>query len=497
VSYPGGGQWQPNNPNQPGSGPFPAQPGGYPQQGYGQQPGGYPQTGPQGFPQTGPQGFPQTGPQGYPQTGPQGFPQQAQFGQQPQYGGVPGYGPEVPKKRGKGPIIGAIAAVVVVALGVGATIFALNSSGGAGQGGEDNPTQAATNLVDSLSQGDVLGVLESLTPAESALLVDFNAKTTQRLKELKVYKEDADPNKLHGASVEAKDLKYDEAGAEKVNDHLTITKLVGGTVSLHADVTELPLTEEFMEAAFPDGVNSQPADETIDIAQVVEASGEPIRIATVKVDDKWYPSLFYTVADYALLEADLEWPSKPIANNGAGSAQEAVEEMVQAAINSDIERVIELLPPDEMGALHDAGPALLDQMGTPPPSEVEVTKLDTESTEAETGGQRVMLKEVEVKVDGQTYRVAKDGDCYMAEGEGETQKICADDLGAQMGGDADPELQEAMSHLASGLLKNTGVVATEVDGKWYVSPLRTYMELGLTALSDLTPEDVIALVSAG
>jgi hypothetical protein len=39
------------------------------------------------------------------------------------------------------------------------------------------------------------------------------------------------------------------------------------------------------------------------------------------------------------------------------------------------------------------------------------------------------------------------------------------------------------------------VVATEVDGKWYVSPLRTYSELGLSALSDLTPEDVIALVS--
>lgn len=498
MTYPPGGQWQPNNPNQPGSGPFPAQPGGgYPQQGYGQQPG-YPQQ-PGGYPQTGPQGMPQqpqTGPQGFPQqTGPQGF--QQPYGQQPNYGGLSYGEPPAPKKRGKGPIIGAIAAVLVVALGVAATVYVLNRSE-AGQGGEDNPTQAATNLVNSLSQGDVLGVLESLTPGESSLLVDFNARTTQRLKELKVYKDDADPNKLHGASVQAANLKYDEKGAEKVNDHLTITKLIGGTVAFHADVSELPLTDEFMQAAFPDGVNSEPTDEKVDIAEVVKETGEPIRIATVKVDDKWYPSLFYTVADYALLEADLKWPDKPIANNGAASADDAVKEMVQAAINSDLERVIELLPPDEMGALHDAGPALLEQMGTQAPAQVEVTKLETESTEAETGGMRVMLKEVEVKADGQTYRVVKEGDCYTAEAEGETQQLCADDIAAEMGGSGmAPELQAAMSHLASGLLKNTGVVATEVDGKWYVSPLRTYSELGLTALSDLTPEDVIALVTAG
>lgn len=492
MTYPGsGGPWQPNDPNQqnPGSG-YPQQ-GGYPQGGYPQQGGyqqGYPQTGPQGFPQTGPQGFPQTGPQGFPQTGPQ----PAQPGM-----GYPGFEPPAQKKGRKGPIIGAIAAVLVVALGVAATIFVLNRSS-SDQAGQDNPTQAATNLVNSLSQGDVLGVLESLTPAESALLVDFNAKTTERLKELKVYKEDADPNKLHGATVEAKDLKYDESAAEKVNDHLTITKLIGGTVAFHADVSELPLTEEFMQAAFPDGLSSESTDETIDIAEVVEKSGEPIRIATVKHDGKWYPSLFYTIADYALQDMDAEWPAKPIANNGAGSAEDAVKEMVQAAINSDMERVIELLPPDEMGALHDAGPVLLENMGDAPATGVEITKLETEVTDAETGGKKVLLSELEATADGEAFKVRKDGECYLAEADGESQQLCAKDLGAELGGSGmDPAVQEALTNLASGLMKNTGVVATEFDGKWYVSPLRTYTELGLSAISDLTAEDVIALVTMG
>jgi hypothetical protein len=493
VSYPGaGGPWQPNDPNQPGSGQFPAQPG-YPQQGY---PQGYPQ---QGYPQSGPQptqqypGY-QTGPQPTQQyPGYQAGPQQPGlgYGQQPNFGGLG----TPPRKRGKGPVIGAVAAVLVVAVGVATTIFVLNRSS-QDDAGKANPTEAATNLVNSLSKGDVLGVLESLTPAESSLLVDFNAKSTDRLKELQVYKDDADPNKLHGASIEAKNLKYDEKNAEKVNDHLTITKLIGGTVSLHADVNELPFTEDFMDAAFPDGVNSQPTDEQIDVAKVVRETGQPIRIATVNVDGKWYPSLFYTIADYALQDEHKQWPSQSIANKGADDAEGAVKEMVQAAINADAERVIELLPPDEMGALHDAGPALLEEMGAQRPSGVEVTQLDTEVTDAESGGQKVMLSEIQVTADGQTYHVKKDGDCYNAEGEGQSERLCAGDLATEMGNSSmSPDLKQALTNLASGLMKNTGVVATEVDGKWYVSPLRTYTELGLSAISDLTPEDVIALVT--
>jgi len=485
VTYPGsGGAWQPNDPNQPGSGPFPAQPG------YPQQQGGYPQ---QGYPQQGEYQQP-----GYQQ--PAGYP--AQPGYQPTMGyGQPGFGqpPVPPKKRGKGPIIGVISAVLVVAVAAGVTIFMLNRGGGSTDAGEASPTEAATNLVNTLSQGDVAGVLGSLTPAESALLVDFNTKSTERLKELGVYKQDADPDKLHGASVEAKDLKYDEKNAEKVNDHLTITKLVGGKVSLSADINELPFTEEFMRAAFPNGVDGQTStQEQVDIAQVVRETGEPIRIATINVDGEWYPSLFYTAADYALRAAGTEWPAESIPNNGAEDPEAAVKELVQASMASDIERVIELLPPDEMGALHDAGPALLEGMGTPPPAAegVEVTTLETEVTDAESGGKKVLLSELQLTFEGETVTIRKDGDCYVADVQGQQQPLCAEDAATEMGDSGmAPEQRQAVTNLVSGLMRNTGVVVTEFDGKWYVSPLRTYTELGLSAISDLTPEDVLALVS--
>jgi hypothetical protein len=135
-------------------------------------------------------------------------------------------------------------------------------------------------------------------------------------------------------------------------------------------------------------------------------------------------------------------------------------------------------------------------MGPSQPTDVEVTKLETEVADAESGGQKVMLSEVEVIAEGQTYNVKKDGDCYTAEGEGQTEQICAGDAATEMGGtSSSPELQQALTNLMSGLFQNTGVVATEFDGKWYVSPLRTYTELGLSAMSELTAEDVIALVT--
>lgn len=483
MTYPGsGGAWQPNDPNQPGSGQFPAQPG-YPQQGYPQQ-GEYQQPGYQQ-------------PAGYP----------AQPGQQPTMGyaqpawgqpGQPGVPGQPPKKRGKGPIIGVISAVLVIAVAAGVTVFMLNRGGGSTEAGEASPTEAASNLVNTLSQGDVAGVLGSLTPAESALLVDFNAKSTERLKELGVYKQDADPNKLHGAAVEAKDLKYDEKGAEKVNDHLTITKLIGGTVSLSADVNELPFTEEFMQAAFPNGVGGETkASEQVDIAQVVRETGEPIRIATINVDGEWYPSLFYTAADYGLLAANTEWPAEPIANNGGADPEDAVKQLVAASMAADLERVIELLPPDEMGALHDAGPALLEAMGSPPaPAEgVEITTLETEVTDAESGGKKVLLSKLELAIEGQTMTIRRDGDCYVMEAQGQQQPLCAADAAQEMDESMPPEQKQAATNLVSGLMSNTGVVVTEVDGKWYVSPLRTYTELGLSAISDLTSEDVFALVA--
>lgn len=522
----------------------PGQGGQWPQQGGEGQQGGqehpqqqYPPTAQQYYPQTGEQQFyaPQTGEQPQAQYQQQPYPADQQYQQQPyqqqadpqhqqqyaqqgqyqqqysqeQYyaqqqasggyqvppaGGPGGPGAAKPKK---GLIIGLVIALVV-AVGGGVTWFALAQSS---SGGADTPTLAAQNLANTISSGDVVGLLGTLAPAEASLFTDPIEEAAAELKRLEIIRPEADPKALSGMEIKTEGLVFDESQQQQVNDHLTITKLTGGKITVTADFTKIPLTKDFLDAALDaDDVPSGPETETIDIAEEVRKNkGEPVRIATVKVDDAWYPSLLYTIADYALLEEKTEWPAQGIAANGAGSSNDAVKELLQAALDADIKRVIELLPPDEMGALQDAGPAILEAAGKEKPSGAKVLKLETESSSVG-GGTRATLTSLELQgPDGEDFKLSKDNDCYSVTMEGRTERMCASELADLIESEADgsmpPAVKQALTSLGTGILKQgVGVITTEVSGKHYVSPIRTFNEQGMTILRSLQPEDIKALL---
>ncbi|MFF5989517.1 flagellar basal body protein FliL [Prauserella flavalba] len=483
-----------------------------------QQPGGYPPGQPHGGQQ-----YPQQYPgQQYPRDPHAQYPgQQYQYPQQPHpqpfdpaaaqqhgyggYGAFPGQqqsfpvpppaGP--PAKRKRGLIIALVAALVVAGGGV-ASWFAFWQSDSVASGAA-TPDEAAMNFATALGSGDVVGLLGTLTPAEASLFTDPIGDVTGELKRLGVVTQDANPEQITGLRIETENLKFDESQAEQVNDHVTITKLTGGTLTLTSDLSQVPLAGEYrdlaLESADLGGPSTEPETETIDIAEVVRETGEPIRIATVKVGDEWYPSLLYSIADYALLEADAEWPQQAIPANGAGSPDEAVRATVQAALDGDLRRVVELLPPDEMGVLHDVGPVLLDALGEPSPAGVEITRLETENSEV-TGGTRATITALELDVEGQgTFELTKDGDCYAMTVQGQSDRLCADQLAALAAGEADgdlpPELQQILTNVGGGIMEQgLGVVTTEVDGKHYVSPIRTFTEFGMTFLRSMQPEDL-------
>ncbi|WP_236793119.1 flagellar basal body protein FliL [Amycolatopsis sp. GM8] len=425
-----------------------------------------------------------------------GWQQPYQPPQQPWYGYPPGYPPPPPpRRRRRGLIIGLVIALVA-AVGGGTTwyLLAKRATGAA------TPTAAALNLASSISNGDLVGVLDSLAPAEAALFTDPVQDTTKELKRLRVLDENADPNALNGVQIKSEHLTFDEAGAEQVNDHLTITKLTGGTLTVTSDFSRLPVGKKFLDEALPGSARPQgPQTEMIDIAKEVRKTGEPVRIATVRVDGEWYPSLLYTIADYALKDAHEPWPSTSIPAAGASSAKEAVQQMVQAALDADLRRVIELLPPDEMAVLHDVGPAILQAaQGETEPSGARVTDFQAQ-TSAVTGGTRVTLTAVRVEDgDGRVFAAQKMGDCYEVTDEDSSQRMCADDLIDRIGDDAGSvpsDVREVLRHLATGILhQGVGVVTTETGGKYYVSPIRTLTEQGMTVLRSLQPGDIDTLL---
>ena len=500
MTYPGpGGEWSPN----PGG----QQPQGGWQGGYPQQPGGpqYPPTGPQPTaPYSGGQ-FPISQPPiGQPPIGqPYGQPGQP-YGQPmgPGYGQPAYWEPPKPPKRRTGLIIGLIVALVVLAGGGAGAWYAFNRTAAAGSTGSATPQAAATKLVADVGKSDLLGVINDLPPAEAAILRDSMTGSTDQLKRLQVLKPDANPGQSYGTVIHTAGIQFDPSGAQQINDHLAVTKLVAGTITINANMANSGYTDKFRQLVLANGQSGN-STQTLDIGKAVRDQGHPIRIATIKVNGLWYPSLFYSIADAGLQAAGQNWPAQGIPATGAGSADDAVREFVQALLDADFAKAIALTAPDEMAALHDAGPAIVHAAGSPSPSGIKIDSL-TLTDRNVPGGVDAVLASLTLDNNGSKVKISQGGGCYSItdESSGQSQKLCSSDIAGQMqqgaGNLVPPALDKFLKDLSTGLVNGgVGIVATQTGGQWYVSPARTVNELTLSVLNSISADDLSALLQFG
>jgi len=450
---------------------------------------------PQGFPQQG-QGFP-PGPQ-QSQQGPGQFPgQQGPIGWQPQQSGPV-------KKRNLGVIITAV--VVVLAIAAGVTVWLVSRKGNTtAEGGQANPKAAASDMLQSLSDKDALGVAQQLDPTEAQVFADMSGDILGELKRLQIIKPDISAESLSGSKVKMENLKFDDAKETKVNDHLTIVKLTGGTITISSPGTNLPFTDKMKKAIGPQLEQAQPKSMVVKIEdEVAKRKGEPFSIATVKRGDKWYPSLFYTAAQNWLESAQKSNPelnskelAAPIAQVGAGSPEDAVTGMVDKATKADYEGVIGMLPPDEMGFLYDYGKRMLAagnmKSGQAPSDMPKISDLKFTTSDV-TGGKKVSLQHVTVEAKGHKTSVTVDAGAgkVTIDQDGKSQELTSDNVLQMVAGQSSnmpPQVADLVKREFKQML-TVGIVTTEVNGKWFVSPLRTGSGLLLTLLQGLQPADI-------
>jgi hypothetical protein len=233
---------------------------------------------------------------------------------------------------------------------------------------------------------------------------------------------------------------------------------------------------------------------TVDIAQLVAQSGEPLRMASVRVDGQWYVSIFYTAADYALRAEGKQWPAQPVPAVGADSAQAAVQETVQAILDQDARRLIELMDPAELQVVHDVGEVILENAtGTPSGAKL----LELETTESDVRGHTgLQLKRAVIEADGSRGTIERDGDCLIATQEGGApQRLCSADLLDSIGDAGDPTLQRLAPRVAQAVF-DVQIVTNEVDGKHYFSPGQTMISLFGSGLGVLDAQDITALLDS-
>jgi hypothetical protein len=498
--------YDPNWANNPSGGAQPS-PGGWQQGGWPQQPAPQ-QPAPQQPPQ---QGSGWSAPQqnwSPPQQPPQqgwAAPQQPGWSAPPDpYGPNAGWqdetlpAPTRPKRHGKAI---AFTAAAVVLIGGGVATYAAVSSTDSAAGGSKTPKAAVQKMVANLEQSDLIGALDDLPPGERAAVSTPFKEQIAQLKRNDVIKPDANLNHLSGVSFAASGLTYDPSNVV-INDHVQVVKLTDGTITVSGNATKLPFTSDFLRAIGrgQSPVSGQSGTQTVDIGDVVQRTNKPIRIAAQQVNGKWYPSLFYTIADNATADSGQQPPAAAdaIPAAGASSADDAVRSMLQALLSGNAERAIELTSPDELQVLHDYGKSIVAKSNL---HGANVQLKDIQFTDSKvSGGTKVSLKSVKIGgPNGQTASVEVNGSCMKVSVAAQTRTLCGSQLlqglgGSGMGLSLTPAQRTALTHLFAGVSK-IGVSTTEHDGKWYVNPVRSFAEIGSTLLAGLKDGDMQALLS--
>ena len=394
-----------------------------------------------------------------------------------------------------------MATVAAVALiGGGTATYLAVSDTQSGYKGAASAQEAVSSLVSDLNKSDILGILDHLAPGERSSLLDPVKESISQAKRLHVLKASADAGHLAGLDVTAKNITYDKTD-ESINDHVKIVKLTGGTVTVNADLSKVPFTDEYVNIVFPNGLPSNSkSNQSIDIADIARENGEPVRIAAEKVKNKWYPSVFYTIADAAARDADAGTPGPGdyVAPNGAASPEDAVIQAIEAISKNDPKRLIELASPDELAVVHDYGGLILKN--TSDLSDAQFTIKDLQLNKKNiSDGVRVSLKSITVDVPDHEAKVVVNGNCLEVTADGDFQKFCADEIAKQLNKGPlrdkplTAEQTAALTRLAQGI-PNIGIDVSSSGGQWYLNPMRSYLDLTNSLVEPLHNNDLIVLL---
>ncbi|MGH2794055.1 MAG: hypothetical protein ACRDKG_07090 [Actinomycetota bacterium] len=357
----------------------------------------------------------------------------------------------------------------LVAMAGGAVFFA--RSLGSVEGGADTPVAAVQRLFDALGNEDALGMLETLLPSERDSLSGPIQDVTRELGRLGILSEDVDLGSIQGIELDFSGLTF---SAKDVASGVSVVTLDAGSSTYTVDPARSPLGD------FVRGLMPEEANEVIKGSD--DLSDEDIAIATIKEGDKWFVSLWYSVAEGA--RTSLGAPVPPFGNGivarGEATPEAAVEAFIRSAVLLEVRRLIELTPPEEARALHDYAPLFIDAAESGArearkhySAEVSVLKLAGSQT-----GDRAIVKvdELEFSFSIPELGIAAeyDGQCVTIRGgdffgSDTPQRQCGTGLGA-IPVPGFPQLQQP----------EIGFVAVREGGEWFVSPTATIFD-GLIA----------------
>lgn len=391
------------------------------------------------------------------------------------------------------------ALIIAGVLAIAAVAFATMNASDSGDGAE-SPQAAMQALFDGLADQNLLASVDAFLPSEADPATEYAVAMTDELKRLGVLSAAADPENVVGIDLEFTDVSYDVV---EFAPGFARVYLTGGQATVSGDPASLPLGDLLY-----DNLTDEQLDELLNTGNVTETSpmtDDEFFLVAVE-DDGWHLSLWYTIAEAIRLDAGGPVPDfgNPIEALGAESPEAAVRAAIEEALDLDLEGLVSMLPPEEMRALYDYLPLVLDdfdeQVGLLGAFvDIRLDSLETNSSNAADGRVRVAIETFAVSFESAFLEIdgslAFDGECF---------DIAINDNGGNLSGfgelpprinscDVESELGSALElpdFLGDVQPATTGLIAVEEDGRWYVSPTYTVGDALLESLKVWDAESI-------
>lgn len=385
----------------------------------------------------------------------------------------------------------AVASAVVLAAAGTSTSVVVAETGGSGAG---SPAAAVQELIGSLDNSDVIGVLDAVDPGERNALEPGLDDIFGQLKRLGILSSTADLNAITGIDISEQALA---TSTDQLAPDVAAVTVSGGTNTESINPGRLPLGSYFQRLA-------DKAMGGRSLTTTGPNSGSTT-LGTVRVDGGWYVSLGYSIAINALRAAG-QSGAPPATGQlqaaGASSPEGAVQALFNDASQLDLSALMADLDPAEMAAadayvpdwLPKAQAALDKARGK---VSIQFGNLSFTTQQVDSGTLVKVGAGLTVTVKDQASELKYANGCYTYSTMGTTKHQCAqgsDQYLARLEALLPPPVQPIFTRLTT-MKPDLGFVTVDEDGAWYVSPTRTYLAAISAFLSELRPGDVQTVIA--
>jgi len=380
-----------------------------------------------------------------------------------------------PVARPRRPLGSMIAAAGVAAL---VLVGAFVVSAVVGSGGAGSAAGAVRRLADAVSHEDPLAAADVLAPDEVRSLHGTLDAAANKARELQLVQTASAP--LAGVDFNVDGLKL---STQSLGDGYAKVTVDAGSFTASTHKAQF---SALMQKVLRD---SHDNSSQTDLARLASSQNLPTFVVTVRRSGRWYVSAAYTVLEYVreskqLPAADFGSGERAISTLGADSPDAAVRDSMRALQREDWSKLMSMVSPSEIPVYdyRDALTTLARRSNSESGRSTASFTMDAMSTTSEVHGDTA---KVTLKASGTTDsgNWSLDGGCFSAP-DATVSVSCGGETGLGIVGLA-----------SDGLDPGSQITVVEQNGRWFVSPVGTVLDVVDHFISQLDRRSLFVLLN--